>query len=84
MAWVPKGAGPGAAAPAPDGGNAAERRYQGSSPKPPPVCAGSRLSNVLGVMEMALILVQSMVELTLLRSVCHGKLWLPNQSYLRH
>jgi hypothetical protein len=39
---------------------------------------------VLGVMEMALILVQSMVELTLLRSVCHGKLWLPNQSYLRH
>ena len=30
------------------GGVAALRRYHGRSPKPPPVCAGSRLSKVLG------------------------------------
>ena len=60
----------------------AERRYQGRSPKPPPVWAGSRLSKGLGVAVMAFSLFQSMVLFRVLRSVCHGGLWSPNQSYL--
>lgn len=57
LACAPDGAGAGCAA------AAAERRYQGSSPKPPPVCAGSRLSKVFGEAEIALIFDQSKVEL---------------------
>ena len=71
----PAGAGTGCPAGAGGlGGIAAERRYQGSSPKPPPVWAGSRLSKVLGEAEIAFILFQSMAELTELRSVCQGRL----------
>ena len=82
------GAGPGAAPGAALGGGgragmAAERRYHGSSPKPPPVWAGSRLSKALGVAVMALILFQSMVLFRVLRFVCQGRLWSPNQSYLQ-
>ena len=62
----------------------AERRYQGRSPKPPPVWAGSRLSKGLGVAAIAFSLFQSMVLFTVFRSVCHGRLWSPNQSYLQN
>ena len=90
-ATCPAGAGPGAgpaAGPAAGpgaarGGITAERRYQGRSPKPPPVWAGSRLSKGLGVAEMAFSLFQSMVLFRVFRSVCHGRLWSPNQSYLQ-
>lgn len=82
------GAGPGAGPEAGPGAGrcviTAERRYQGRSPKPPPVWAGSRLSKGLGVAEMAFSLFQSMVLFRVVRSVCHGGLWSPNQSYLHN
>jgi hypothetical protein len=54
---------PADAAAAAGGGAAAARRYQGSRPKPPPVCVGSRLSKALGAAVRVFMVFQFTVEL---------------------